>query len=522
MKKVVLAILDGWGISPEKTGNAIKNAQTPNINNLLSYYPNTNLQASGISVGLPWGKMGNSEVGHLTIGAGKVLYQNLPRVTISIQDKSFFKKEALLSSIQHAKDSGSTIHLMGLLSNGGVHSHINHLYALLEMLKQGGMPKERVLIHVFTDGRDVDPNSGMGFVTELEENIEKEDFPGRVASIMGRYIAMDRNENWDRTQKAYYCLVNGVGIQTSDARTAIQDSYKKGVTDEFIEPILVRDQNGDIGTIKQNDSIIFFNIREDRARQITKSFTLDSFDFFDRGSKIQNLDFTTMVEYEKGLAAKVVFPPEEIKDPLGKLISNAGMKQFRIAETEKYAHVTYFFNGGEETPFPEEHHMLIPSPNVNSYDTTPQMSAEEITEGTVKAIEEGQYDFILVNFANPDMIGHTGNLEAAIKAVEFVDKCVGKIYETIMQNNTVLLVTADHGNAEEMVSLQSGDKITEHSINPVPFILVDPERQYEMPQSLNEKDKPGGILSDIAPTVLEILDLDKPIEMTGTSLLDSI
>ncbi|MDD3006530.1 MAG: 2,3-bisphosphoglycerate-independent phosphoglycerate mutase [Candidatus Pacebacteria bacterium] len=522
MNKVILVILDGWGISEQIAGNAIKNARTPNMDILMSYYPHTALQASGISVGLPWGTMGNSEVGHLTIGSGKVVYQNLPRVTISIQDESFFSKDALLQSIEHAQKNNSCIHLIGLLSTGAVHSHINHLYALLKLLKMKKIPADRVLIHVFTDGRDVNPHSGIDYVAELEKNIQEEGFPGRIASVMGRYYAMDRNENWDRTEKAYDCMIGKQGEKAKTAHAAILKSYDKEKSDEFIEPVLIKDKQGKTGAIQSGDSVIFYNIREDRARQITKAFALDLFNHFKRGEKIKDLNFTTMMEYEKDLPVNVVFPPEEVKEPLGKLLSEAGVKQLRIAETEKYAHVTYFFNGGGEKPFTNEFRILVPSPSVESYDQTPEMSAAKICHNVIKAIEEDEYGFILVNFANPDMIGHTGNIKAAIKAVEFVDKCVGEIYEEVLKKDMTMLVTADHGNAEEMINPQSGEILTEHTVNPVPFILVDPSRKFSVPQKLGQNKEVSGILSDIAPTVLEILQIEEPQEMTGTSLLEGM
>lgn len=521
MKKVVLIILDGWGESEEATGNAIIKSKIPTMDMFKSYYPNTVLQASGVSVGLPWGTMGNSEVGHLTIGAGKVLYQNLPRVTLAIQDGSFFENETLLESIKHAATNDSRIHIMGLLSDGAVHSHINHLYAILELLKNKGVPGNRVSIHAFTDGRDVEPKSGKDFIADLERSIQNEGYPGRIASVMGRYYAMDRNKNWDRTQKAYRCLVNGIGEEGVDATAALEASYNKGITDEFVEPTLIKDNDGNVSTIKENDSVIFFNIREDRARQISKALILDDFDGFDRGAKLQDIDFVTMVEYEKGLPANIIFPPETVEEPLGKVLSDAGMRQLRIAETEKYAHVTYFFNGGKEEPFPGEDRLLVPSPDVDFYDKTPEMSAEKITQNVIGAIREEKYDFILVNFANPDMIGHTGNVSAAIAAIEFVDKCLEDIYEVAMREDVIMLITADHGNVEDMVNLRTGEKDTEHSTNPVPFILIDQDRQREEPQEMLKKTI-GGMLSDIAPTILSLMDIKKPAEMTGTSLLESI
>jgi len=522
MQKVILVILDGWGISREVAGNAIRNARTPNMDMLMSYFPNTVLQASGISVGLPWGTMGNSEVGHLTIGSGKVVYQSLPRVTISIQDGSFFEKEALLQSIKHAQENNSCIHLLGLLSAGSVHSHINHLYALLKLLKMKNFPAEKVLIHVFTDGRDVDPHSGIDYIAELEKNIKTEGFPGRIASVMGRYYAMDRNENWDRTAKAYACMAKGEGKQADTAHAAILESYDREKSDEFVEPVIIKDATGKVGTVGYGDSVIFFNIREDRARQITKAFVLDDFNHFARGEKIEGLNFTTMIEYEKDLPVNVIFPPEKVEAPLGKMLSVAGVKQLRIAETEKYAHVTYFFNGGEEKPYPGEFRMLVPSPNVESYDQTPRMSAEEVTNNVIGAIEGKEYGFILVNFANPDMVGHTGNIKAAIEAIEFVDGCVGSIYKKAAENDTVLIVTADHGNAEEMINTRTGEILTEHTTNPVPFILADPRRRFEYPQKLGQSKDINGILSDIAPTILDIMEIPEPKDMTGTSLLRSM
>lgn len=522
MKKVILAILDGWGVSEKVMGNAIKNARTPNMDMLMSYFPNTILQASGISVGLPWGTMGNSEVGHLTIGGGKVIYQNLPRVTIAIEDGSFFEKEALLLGIQHAKERNSAIHLMGLLSNGAVHSHINHLYALLKLLKAREVPSDKVFIHAFTDGRDVDPYSGKNFIAELEKNIENEKFSGRIASVMGRYYAMDRNENWDRTEKAYASLVWGEAKRRGAAHAAVMDSYGEEITDEFIEPVLIEDEDGNTGNIKSGDSVIFFNIREDRARQITKAFVLDDFSGFDRKGKLEDLNFITMMEYEEGLPANAVFSPQEVKEPLGKVLSGHGIRQFRIAETEKYAHVTYFFNGGIEDPHVGEVRKLVPSPSVEKYDQKPEMSAGEVTNQAMRAIESDEYGFILVNFANADMVGHTGNMKAAIKAVEFVDRCVGKIYEKAMEKDMAMIVTADHGNAEEMVNLRTGEMLTEHTTNPVPFVLASAECKLSYPQKLGQKQGVNGILSDIAPTVLEIMEIPKPEEMTGASLLRAL
>lgn len=522
MKKVVLVILDGWGISDKTVGNAILNASTPNIDALKKNYPNTIIQASGIAVGLPWGKMGNSEVGHLTLGAGKIIYQNLPRISLSIQDGTFFENKILLDSIERLNSHPhANIHLMGMLSDGGVHSHLNHLYALLELLKKRRVNSKKVFIHIFTDGRDTNPRSGVKFVSKLINNIEKEKWPGKIASVMGRYYAMDRNKNWDRTELAYCCLAHSVGIRESDPIEALEKYYLEDMTDEFIKPTLIVDKKNDFTPIKENDSVIFFNFREDRARQLTKSFVLDKFENFDRDGKLRNLYFTTMVKYEKELPTNVVFPSQDIDYPLGKIISETGAKQFRIAETEKYAHVTYFFNGGKEKPFKNEFRTLIPSPSVEQYDEVPEMSAEAITNQLVKEIKSKKFSFILANYANADMIGHTGNYKAALKATEFLDECVGILYKTAMENNAVLLITADHGNAEEMINSQTGEKITEHSLNPVPFIITGRKLNREKGQKQKIDLEIGGMLSDVAPTVLEILEINQPKEMTGRSLLNN-
>ncbi|MCK5490884.1 MAG: 2,3-bisphosphoglycerate-independent phosphoglycerate mutase [Candidatus Pacebacteria bacterium] len=522
MKKVILVILDGWGISNESTGNAIANSHTPNMNEFINYYPNTILQASGVAVGLPWGEVGNSEVGHMIIGAGKIIYQNLPKVSLSIQDRSFFEKKALIDTINHSKRNNSKIHIMGLLGDGGVHSHIDHLYAILELLKINKVDDNSVCIHVFTDGRDTSPKSAVKFISELQRSIKEENLPGKISSIMGRYYAMDRNKTWERTGLAYHCLVNSVGIKETDPKTALEKNYEKDTTDEFIKPTLIADNEGNFEQIRENDSIIFFNIREDRARQITKAFTANNFEEFDRGSKIPNLHFTTMIEYEKNLDVNVVFPPNNVEYPLGKILSDNGLKQLRIAETEKYAHVTYFFNGGLEEPFKNEFRILVPSPSVAQYDQTPEMSADMVTDQLLKELTRDKFNFILVNYANADMVGHTGNVKATISAIEFIDKCLGKLYKEAMHNNDTIIITGDHGNAEEIFNVQTGEKITEHSSNPVPFILINNDTRYKE-EKINYSDQGiGGMLSDIAPTILELFELQKPQEMTGRSLIDDL
>ena len=520
MKKVALIILDGWGIRKEMTGNAVLKASTPNIDTLKKFYPNTIIQASGIAVGLPWNKMGNSEVGHLTLGAGKIIYQNLPKVSMSIRDKSFFENKVLLKTIKHALDNNSNIHLMGMLSNGGVHSHIDHIYALLEFLKKNNIDSNKVFIHIFTDGRDTNPKAGVKFVSDLIKNIKEEKWPGKIASIIGRYYAMDRNKNWERTKHAYYCMVNGVGIKNNNPIEALKEYYLKNITDEFIKPTLITDENGNFTSIKKGDSVVFFNIRQDRARQLSEAFVLDEFKGFDRGDKLDDLCFTTMTEYEKNLPVNVVFPTQNVDLPLGKVISNAGMKQLRIAETEKYAHVTYFFNGGVEKPFKGESRVLVPSLTIARFDDAPKMSAEAITKEIVKGIESNKFSFILANYANSDMLGHTGNYKAAIKGIEFVDDCIGKLYKAAMENDFSLVITADHGNAEEMINLRTGEKLTEHTANPVPFIVIS--KKLTRKKGIETDKKISGMLSDVAPTILEILGVEKPKEMTGISLLNSL
>ncbi|MDF1497735.1 MAG: 2,3-bisphosphoglycerate-independent phosphoglycerate mutase [Patescibacteria group bacterium] len=522
MNKVILAILDGWGVSEEVGGNAILNASTPNMNDFLGYYPNTILQASGIAAGLPWGEMGNSEVGHMVLGAGKIIYQNLPRISLSIQDKTFFKNTVLKSSIKHIEKNKSNIHIMGLLSDGGVHSHIDHLYAILEFLKTNNIQKNRVFIHVFTDGRDTSPESGIKFIGDLLKNIKEENWPGKITSITGRYYAMDRNKSWDRTKMCYYCLVNAVGKKETDPIKALEKSYANNITDEFIKPTLILDENNNFNLIKEKDSVVYFNIREDRARQITQAFVNEDFTDFDRGGKLSDLNFSTMIEYEKDSKANIIFPPENIEYPLGRVLSEAGMQQLRIAETEKYAHVTYFFNGGREEPFEGEFRTLVPSPSVAQYDEIPEMSADILTDQVIKEIMSNRFNFILINYANADMVGHTANLKATISAIEFIDKCLGRLYKATIETNSTLLITADHGNAEEMFNVRTGEKITEHSTNPVPFIMINNKNRSEEQREINFYKQIGGMLNDVAPTVLEILEVNQPEEMTGRSLLKNI
>ncbi len=524
-KPVVLIVLDGWGITQPYSGNAISQADTQALNELTARYPSMTLMASGEAVGLPWGESGNSEVGHLNLGLGRILYQGLPRINKAISDNSFYKNEALLKAIEHTKKNNSQLHLMGLISNGCVHSSIDHLQALLVMAKENNV--EKIYIHAILDGRDTAYNSSINFVNSIERSIAEYGV-GEIATVSGRFYAMDRDNHWDRIAKSYLAMTEGKGNKEATVLEAIEKSYKKKIYDEeFIPAVIYKNGAPRVkdGLITDNDAIIFFNYRADRAREITGAFVLPEFDKFTRSKYLKNLLFVGFTEYEKRLPIEVAFPPEKIKNTLGEVISNAGLKQLRIAETEKYAHVTYFFNGGKEDKSPGETHELVPSPPVDSYDLKPEMSANEVTDKLVKAIEDDLYDFILVNFANADMVGHTGNIKATIKAAETADKCVGRIVKQALARDGCVLITADHGNAEVEFNMQTGTINKEHSANPVPFIIVG--KQFEG-KSIGVQDAPGGdlslikpqgILSDIAPTILKIMGIEKPPEMTGRSLV---
>ncbi|MDH4330309.1 MAG: 2,3-bisphosphoglycerate-independent phosphoglycerate mutase [Candidatus Moranbacteria bacterium] len=519
-KPVTLIILDGWGLSSTTEGNGIKKANTPTVDKIEKYYPGISLQASGVSVGIPWGEPGNSEVGHLTLGAGKIIYQNLPRINLSIEDGSFFANESLLKGLDNVKDKKSNLHIMGLLSEGTVHSHYEHLFATLDLASRNNV--KNVFIHLFTDGRDSSPTSGVDIVEKLQSRIG-EIGVGEIASVCGRNWAMDRNNNWDRTQKSYDALTLGKGEPIKDPVEYLRASYKKDVTDEYIEPAVVTKKDGTpLATIQDNDTIIFYNFREDRARQITKAFSVPDFDKIKK-EKFLDVTFVTFTEYEKDLPVLVVFPPEKVRFGLGEVLSENHKKQLRIAETEKYAHVTYFFNGGKETSWPGEDRELVPSPTVSKFDEKPRMSADEITQKTIEAIELRKYDFILLNYANADMVGHTGNEKAVIEAVEAVDENLSKLIPVILKEGGCVLITADHGNAEELENPSTGEHMTEHSNNPVPFWLVTPTNHLEEPLSAEEivinQRKVAGLLSDVAPTVLEIMGIQKPEEMSGESLI---
>ena len=504
-KVTALIILDGWGIGPDYEGNAIKRAKTPNFDVLLRRYPNTTLSTSGYDVGLPKGQMGNSEVGHLNIGAGRIVYQDFTRITMSIENGEFEKNEALLSAINTAKDNCSTLHLIGLLSDGGVHSHNTHLYSLIELAKENGLCD--VQIHCITDGRDVSPTSSPKYIKELIKKTKQLGI-GRISSIMGRYYAMDRNRQWDRVELAYNALTKGEGEIYKDPIEAIKSSYLTGITDEFIKPLLIEKNNGEIGTIKDNDAVIFFNFRPDRAREITRAFVDDDFSNFER--KKVNVKFVCMTLYDKTIEnVEIAYKPHFVQNTLGEYLSSLGIKQLRAAETEKYAHVTYFLNGEIEEPFENEVRILIPSPDVPTYDLKPEMSALELKNMIMEQLDKDIYQVMIINFANPDMVGHTGDIEAAVKAVEAVDKCMGEIVNFIIRAEGTAIITSDHGNCEEMFDRETLDIITAHSNNRVPFIVVG-GKNFKLKE---------GILADVAPTMLELMGLEKPEEMTGKSLI---
>ena len=501
-KPVALIIMDGFGINPSDEGNAIHAAKTPNLTRLFSQNPRTQIGASGLDVGLPDGQMGNSEVGHTNIGAGRIVYQELTRITKSIQDGDFFENEALLGAVENCKKHGSALQIRGLLSNGGVHSHIEHIFGVLEMAKRAGL--EKVYLHGFMDGRDVPPESGKSFVEETVAKM-KELGVGKVANVMGRYYAMDRDNRWERVSQAYAALVYGEGVQNPDPVDAMQKSYDDGKTDEFVVPV-VCDKDG---VIKANDSVVFCNFRPDRAREITRTFVDDAFTGFERRNGRFPLYYVCMTQYDATMPnVNVAFKPESLDNTFGEYIAEKGLTQLRIAETEKYAHVTFFFNGGVEAPYQNEDRALIPSPKVATYDLKPEMSAYEVTDEVLKRIESGKYDVIILNFANCDMVGHTGVMEAAVKAVEAVDTCLGKVVDAVTAKGGVAFITADHGNADRMIDTD-GSPFTAHTTNPVPFVVVG------MPCKLRE----GGRLADIAPTMLKVLELPQPKEMTGESII---
>lgn len=519
-KPLILIILDGFGISLEKEGNPVAVAQTPALNEIERNFPFVTLQASGVAVGLPWGEAGNSEVGHLTIGSGRAIYHHLPRIINAVYDGSFFKNEALLKAVEQVRKNNSSLHIAGLISSGSVHSYIDHLYALTEFTKRENLQK--VYLHVFTDGKDAPPNEGLKFLTQLQERLEKTAPHVKFASIAGRFYALDRDEQWDRTQKVYELLTDGKGEKIVSIQEYLQRSYTEGITDEFIKPALIEPLSSKPDLVGDSDALIFSDFREDSMRQLAHAFADESFDHFPR-KNIQNLLVVTMTEYQKGLAL-AAFPQLEVNWPLSRVLGEAGLKHLHVAETQKYAHVTYFFNGGKEKPFTREDRILIPSISTAHFDEVPQMRAPEITAKIIENFDK--YECIIANFANADMVGHSGNFQAAVKAVEVLDDSLGQIMNSVLAHDAVMLITADHGNIELKRNVITGEKRTEHSINPVPFYLVGNKFKRESPRTNAEIEKQkkevGGILTDVAPTVLEILDLEQPEEMSGKSLLGQL
>ena len=506
-KPVMLMILDGFGIAEKSEGNAVALANKPNFDRLVKEYPNTQLQASGMAVGLPEGQMGNSEVGHLNIGAGRIVYQELTRITKSIEDGDFFENEALMKAMKNAKENNASLHLMGLLSDGGVHSHIGHLKGLLEFAKKEGLQK--VYVHAFMDGRDVPPSSGKDFIIKAEEMM-KEVGVGQIATVSGRYYAMDRDNRWERVQLAYNAIVLGEGEKASSAVEAIDNSYHDEKTDEFVLPCVIEEDGHPTATIKNGDSVVFFNFRPDRARELTRAINDKEFAGFKR--ETLNLTFVTMTQYDKTLeGVNIAFKPQTLVNTLGEYVSSKGLEQLRIAETEKYAHVTFFFNGGVEKENPGEERKVIPSPKVATYDLKPEMSAYEVTDELLNRLDQDKYDMIILNFANPDMVGHTGVVQAAVKAIEAVDECLGKIVDKVLEKDGTVFITADHGNAETEIDFSTGNPFTAHTTNPVPFVWVS--------NNIDGRTLKSGKLADIAPTMLNVMNLEVPEEMTGECLI---
>jgi 2,3-bisphosphoglycerate-independent phosphoglycerate mutase len=502
-----LIILDGFALRDEKMGNAVKQAETPNFDRFWHRYPHQQLKASGKAVGLPDGQMGNSEVGHLNIGAGRIVYQSLTRVNLSIKEGDFFEIEAFLKSVHHAKTKNKALHLFGLLSDGGVHSHINHLFALLKLAKDKEL--DNVFVHAFLDGRDVGPQTAEEYIKQTEDKM-KELGVGKIATVSGRYYSMDRDKRWDRVKKAYEAMVNGKGPTYQSAMEVIEDSYSNEIYDEFVIPSVIIDEDGaPVGKIKDNDSIIFYNFRPDRAIQISRTFANADFRDFDRGDNIpKDLDFVMLTDFSETVDGYVAYKPVNLDNTIGEVLSQYGMNQLRIAETEKYPHVTFFMSGGREDEFPGEKRVLIDSPKVATYDLQPEMSVNEVTDALLKELDSEEHNAIILNFANPDMVGHSGKLIPTIEAVEAVDKCLGKVVDKITELGGHAIITADHGNSDEVVTLE-GKPMTAHTTNPVPVIVT--KEGIEL--------REGGILADLSPTLLNLLNLEKPEEMTGTSLI---
>lgn len=503
-----LIILDGFAIRDEVEGNAVKQANTPNFDRYWNKYPHNQLKASGNAVGLPEGQMGNSEVGHLNIGAGRIVYQSLTRVNLSIEKGEFFENEVFLKSMRKAKEKNKALHLFGLLSDGGVHSHINHLFALLKLAKDEGL--EEVYVHAFLDGRDVGPQTAKNYISQTEDKM-KELGIGKIATVSGRYYSMDRDRRWDRVKKAYDAIVYGEGPSYSSPEEVAEDSYENGIFDEFVIPSVITDENGKpVGQVEDGDSIIFYNFRPDRAIQISRTFANEDFDDFDRGSnRPKDLDFVMLTDFSETVNGYVAYEPLALDNTVGEVLSKNDMKQLRIAETEKYPHVTFFMSGGREKEYPGEKRILIDSPKVATYDLKPEMSAYEVTEALIEELDKGELNAVILNFANPDMVGHSGKLKPTIEAIEVVDECLGKVVDKIIELGGEAIITADHGNSDEVMTLD-GEPMTAHTTNPVPVIVTK--------EGVTLRD--GGILADLSPTLLDLLNVEKPEEMTGTTIIE--
>lgn len=520
MKPIILVILDGWGLGSASPTNAVYKARTPNLKKAEESYPHCSLQSSAMAVGLPWKEAGNSEVGHLIIGSGRIIYQYLPRISMDIESGGFFKNPALLKAVRHAKNNNSILHLMGLISSGNVHSYLEHVYGLLELARQNQI--ENLRLHLFTDGKDAPLKGGAKIISLLIERLKN---PGwKIASIIGRFYAMDRNNNWDRTETAYNLIIRGIGEKTNDPIEAIKDQYQQDITDTYIKPLVIVDDNQNpVGIIKSNDAVISWDFREDSARQLAEALAKPDFDKFQK-QQISNLLFCTMTEYEKGLKTEIAYPAIQINNHLTEILNNCQRKVLKVAETEKYAHVTYFFNGNKENPYPNETRKLIASKIIAHYDKSPEMQADKITENIMSGIKN-KFDLIVANYSNADMIGHTGNFKSAIKAIESVDNAVKPLIESAEKGECILIISADHGNAEQMINPQTGEPKTEHTLNPVPFYLIGKEFKVGKPSSAKASEGkysfevPEGMLSDIAPTILALMQIPQPSEMTGVSLL---
>ncbi len=511
LKPVLLVVLDGWGIRAQREANAIAIAGTPNMEALAREFPSAALETSGLSVGLPEGQMGNSEVGHTNLGAGRIVYQDLVRINRAVEDGSFFKNDSLQLAARRAKEQGGALHLMGLVSDGGVHSHVDHLHACIELARREGVA--RVFVHAFMDGRDTPPKSGLDFMRQVEHRLRETGY-GRIATVSGRYFAMDRDKRWDRVKLAYDAMVKGDGHKVASGVGALERAYGAGETDEFVKPSVVVDADGKpIGSIRDGDAVLFFNFRSDRAREITRAVADPAFKDFDRGTPPRLSAYVCMTQYDETFTYPIAYAPQDLSEIFPEIVARSGARQLRTAETEKYAHVTFFFNGGRETVFQNEDRILVPSPrDVKTYDEKPEMSAREVADKLAQALSTGQYGFVLANFANPDMVGHTGILDAAVKAVRVVDECIGKLWQVCQKMGIAMLITADHGNCEMMTDPVTGQPHTAHTLNPVPFILASPDYR-------GAKLRDKGILADVAPTALQVMGLPQPKEMKGLGMV---